>query len=146
MPRCIGQNDAQQPSQATSHILFMLGRKVTCGVRVHHPQHVVGARCCAEQQHPRALQIRDVRNPVQEHLVFGGNDTQLSFHELSVPQRRPQHFHSLLVSGECVIASPHDCCGVHAPGSFSQQMASGEVRFRLYCRVASFLDGLRCGE
>ena len=37
----------------------------------------------------RSLQIFDVRNPVQKHLVFGGNGTQLCFHELSAPEASP---------------------------------------------------------
>ena len=54
----------------------------------------------------RALQIRDMGDPVKEHLVFGGNDAQPCLHELSVPEWRPQHLHTLLVKGQGAIASP----------------------------------------
>ena len=111
--------------QTTSRIFVVLGGKVTCGVRLHHPEHVVVAE---QEQQPCALQTCDVRNPVQKHWVFGGDGTQLCFHELSVSQRRPQRIHSLLVNGECVIASPHDCCGVQTPGNFSQKMAIGKFK------------------
>ena len=90
IPCCIRQNETQQPSQATSRIF------VTSSVWVHHPQHVIGARCCTEQQQqPCALRIPDVWNPVQKHLVFGGDGSQLCFHELFVSQRSPQHNHTL---------------------------------------------------
>ena len=56
----------------------MMGNELACGVRVQHPQDVVGAGCRAEEkQQLGALQIRDMRNPVQEDLVFSSDVTQL---------------------------------------------------------------------
>ena len=76
IPCCIRQNETQQPSQATSRIFVVLGSELTSSVWVHHPQHV----------------------PVQK-LVFGDDGSQLCFHELSVSQRSPQHFHSMSSTG-----------------------------------------------
>ena len=95
----------------------MMGSEFACGVRVQHPQDVVGAGCRAEEkQQPCALQIRDMRNPVQEDLVF--------IDVLTVSERRPQHFHASLVSREGGIASPHHCSRVNSPGCSGQQVAT----------------------
>ena len=68
----------------------MMGSELACGVRVQHPQDVVGAGCRAkEKQQPCALQIRDMRNPVQEDLVFSGDVTQLRIDELTVRAASP---------------------------------------------------------
>ena len=67
------------------HTLFMMGGGHASGVRVQHPQDAVGTGCCgAEKQQPCALQIRDMRNPVQEDLVFSRDVTQLRIDELTV--------------------------------------------------------------
>ena len=103
----------------------MMGSELACGVRVQHRQDVVGAGCRAkEQQQPCAAQISDMRKPVQEDWVFSGDVTQLRNDELTVSERRPQHFHASLVSREGGIASPYHCFRVNSPGCSSQQVAT----------------------
>ena len=89
VPRSIKQNYTQQPAQTTPHTLFMMGSELACGVWVPHPQDAVGAGCRAEEkQQPSALQIRDMKNPVQEDWVFNSDVTQLLIDVLTVSKRR----------------------------------------------------------
>ena len=68
----------------------------------------LGAAHLSSNNH--ALQISDMRNPVQDDLVFSGNVTQLRIDELTVSEWRPQHFHAFVGSATSPHHSPA-CCG-----------------------------------
>ena len=101
LPHPLRHFDMQQILETLSDSNIVLHSELETQGRVDHSKHVIcPQRCAEEEQKPRTLKVRHLRDPVKENSVLVNFFRKLPLHKISVPKGSAQEFDALRMCGE----------------------------------------------